>query len=152
MTHIRSTDTQFEGVFQELLKRGKMDMKTVTPIVEGIIEEIQTSGDAALFEHIARFDRWEPTTAAALQIDTKAMQEAYDALDAPLKSALHVAYERIKAYHEKQLPRSWMSYFFFKNLDVLIHANLGIGSRRGCFCAKKLDLRFPFVEFCLDFF
>ncbi len=35
------------------------------------------------------------------------MRAAYDALDDTLKQALHLAYERIRSYHEKQLPKSW---------------------------------------------
>jgi len=38
------------------------------------------------------------------------MEKAYEELDAKLKDALHVAYERIKSFHEKQLPKSWMYY------------------------------------------
>ncbi|MBE0496202.1 MAG: histidinol dehydrogenase [Campylobacterales bacterium] len=110
MNCISSSAPEFSQVFQTLLGRGKMDMRTVTPVVQTIIEEIQARGDEALGEHIARFDKWSPSAPSHMRIDTNAMKEAYEALEAPLKSALHVAYERIRTYHQKQLPKSWMTY------------------------------------------
>lgn len=107
MTIIRSNDAAFGEVFQELLGRGKMDMEHVSSIVKGIIDEIRAEKDSALVRHIAKFDRWNPSCGEELRIDPAEMKEAYDALNPELKSALHLAYDRIRAYHEKQLPKSW---------------------------------------------
>jgi len=38
------------------------------------------------------------------------MAMAYEALNDQVKDALHLAYERIKAYHEKLMPKSWFDY------------------------------------------
>ena len=38
------------------------------------------------------------------------MKEAYEALEPKLKESLHLAYDRIKAYHEKLMPKSWIEY------------------------------------------
>ncbi len=38
------------------------------------------------------------------------MKKAYETLDESLKKSLHIAYERIKTYHEKQLPKSWIDF------------------------------------------
>ena len=107
MVKITTTDTRFEEVFAELLNRGKMDMEHVSSIVKTIIDEIRTDKDGALLAHIAKFDRWNPTSGCELKITTDDMKKAYDELDKTLKDALHLAYDRIRAYHEKQLPRSW---------------------------------------------
>ncbi len=117
MKIIESSSADFEAEFGALLGRGKMDIAKVTGIVGGIIEEIQTRGNSALKEHIAKFDNWEAKSDDALKIDTLAMQEAYESMDASLKDALHLAYDRIKAYHDKQLPKSWLD--FEKNGNVL---------------------------------
>ena len=61
-------------------------------------------------EHIAKFDGWEPKSPADLAIDPERMKEAYDSLDPKLKEALHLAYDRIEAYHKKQLPKSWIDF------------------------------------------
>jgi len=107
MVKITTTDSRFEEVFAELLNRGKMDMEHVSSIVKTIIDEIRTDKDGALLAHIAKFDRWNPTSGNELKITTDDMKKAYDELDKTLKDALHLAYDRIRAYHEKQLPRSW---------------------------------------------
>lgn len=104
---INSNDTAFGEVFQELLGRGKMDMEHVSSIVKGIIDEIRAEKNSALIRHISKFDRWNPENADELRIDPADMKKAYDALNPELKSALHLAYDRIRAYHEKQLPKSW---------------------------------------------
>lgn len=107
MMIINSNDTAFGEVFQELLGRGKMDMEHVSSIVKGIIDEIRAEKNSALIRHISKFDRWNPENADELRIDPADMKKAYDALSPELKSALHLAYDRIRAYHEKQLPKSW---------------------------------------------
>ncbi len=107
MTLIHTNEPNFKSVFDELLGRGKMDMEHVSSIVNGLIGEIRTQGDEALMAHIAKFDRWNPASGAELRIDSADMKRAYDALDPQLKSSLHLAYDRIRTYHEKQLPKSW---------------------------------------------
>lgn len=107
MTILSTADAAFGAAFEELLGRGKMDMEHVSAIVGGIISEIKTEKNSALKRHIAKFDNWTPQTDEELKIDTALMKEAYEALDENLKAALHLSYDRIKAYHEKQLPKSW---------------------------------------------
>lgn len=107
MTLITTNDSRFPAVFEELLGRGKMDMEHVSAIVKNIIDEIRSEKDGALIRHIEKFDRWSPAQGSDLKIDPATMKEAYEALDPKLKSSLHLAYDRIRAYHEKQLPKSW---------------------------------------------
>lgn len=107
MTLIHTNEPNFKSVFSELLGRGKMDMEHVSAIVKGLIDEIRADDDAALMGHIAKFDRWNPSSSAELRIDVAEMKRAYEALDPTLKASLHLAYDRIRSYHEKQLPKSW---------------------------------------------
>ncbi len=105
-----SGDEHFAESFDELLARGAMDMDNVTGVVSSLLREIREEGNAALKRHIGRFDRWEPASDEDLQIDPARMAEAYEAISPELRDALHLAYERIKAYHEKLLPKSWIEY------------------------------------------
>jgi len=107
MIFIKSNENDFEQKFQELLGRGKMDIAHVSAIVSGIIDEIKTDKNRALFSHIAKFDNWQPKSDEDLKISTESMHQAYDNLDEKLKNSLHLAYDRIKIYHEKQKPKSW---------------------------------------------
>ena len=103
-----SSDDTFEANFNELLERGKMDIDGVTGIVSGLLKEIQTEGNRALKAQIARFDRWEPQDDSELMVSTEEMAKAYENIDSKLRDALHLAYERIEAYHQKLMPKTWM--------------------------------------------
>lgn len=107
MTRTKTSDSDFDIIFDELLNRGKMDMEHVSGIVKTIIDDIRANKDDALIAHITKFDRWSPKNGSELKINPDDMKNAYDELEPTLKSALHLAYDRICAYHEKQLPRSW---------------------------------------------
>ena len=103
-----SGDDTFEANFAELLERGKMDIEGVTSIVSGLLKEIQTEGNKAVKSQIAKFDRWEPESDEALLVSTDDMAKAYDNIDAVLRDALHLAYDRIESYHQKLMPKTWM--------------------------------------------
>jgi len=107
MIFVNVNDAHFKADFEELLGRGKMDMAHVSQIVGGIIEEIKQEKNTALKEHIKKFDKWTPLHDDDLKISTQSMQIAYDSIDKNLRDALHLAYDRIKAYHQKQKPKSW---------------------------------------------
>ncbi len=107
MIFTNTNASDFDAKFEELQARSKMDIEHVSSIVKGIIDEIKTDGDTALSAHISKFDKWTPENGSALRIKTEDMEKAYGNIDAKLKESLHVAYNRIKVYHEKQLPKSW---------------------------------------------
>ncbi|HUH41774.1 MAG: histidinol dehydrogenase [Sulfurimonas sp.] len=107
MIFTTSKSVSFKAEFKELLNRGKMDMAHVSATVGSIIDDIKNNKNKALKEHIAKFDKWTPKSDLDLKISTESMSKAYENLDKNLKSALHLSYDRIKAYHEKQKPRSW---------------------------------------------
>ena len=110
MKQIKTSDNDFKERFNELLKRGHMDMDNVSKIVLNIISEIKKDGNEALKAHIEKFDKWTPQKDEDLQIATSDMKKAYDNLDEDLKNALQLAYKRIKTYHEKQKPNSWLDF------------------------------------------
>ncbi len=107
MKIIQSSSSDFASEFRELLERGKMDIENVSQIVSGLLKEIQNDGNSALKSQIARFDRWEPKEDSELQVDPADMERAYNSIDEELKKALHLSYDRIKAYHEKLMPKTW---------------------------------------------
>jgi histidinol dehydrogenase len=106
----KTNDDGFKKEFDELLRRGHMDMDNVSKIVSGIIAEIKTEGNEALKRHIEKFDKWHTQNDASLEVSTDAMRKAYDALEPKLREALELAYKRIYAYHEKLMPKSWLDF------------------------------------------
>lgn len=110
MRIINTKNSSFQKDFEEILQRAKSDIKDVSKIVSNIIDEIVEKKDEALKEHIEKFDKWSVKSSSDLIISQDSMKKAYDNLDKNLKESLHEAYERIKAYHEKQLPKSWLDF------------------------------------------
>ena len=107
MIFTNTNESKFSSEFDELLSRGKMDMEHVGNIVGGIIQEIKTDKNEALKKHISKFDNWTPKSDEDLKISTESMALAYEKIDVKLRDALHLAYDRIKTYHQKQKPKSW---------------------------------------------
>lgn len=110
MKIINTKDVNFKAQFDEILIRAKTDIKGVSSIVMGIIDEIMIEGNTALKRHIEKFDKWEVKQDSDLMIDPADMKKAYENIDEELRDALHIAYNRIKTYHEKQLPKSWIDF------------------------------------------
>lgn len=110
MKIINTKDSNFKEEFDGILARAKSDIKGVSSIVTGIIDEIVEEGNEALKRHIEKFDKWEVKDDSDLMISQDEMKKAYDNIDDKLRAALHTAYDRIKAYHEKQLPKSWLDF------------------------------------------
>jgi len=117
MKIINTSDSNFKDEFDGILARAKSDIKGVSSIVMNIIDEIVEEGNEALKRHIEKFDKWEVKSDEDLMISQEEMKKAYENIDDNLKAALHTAYDRIKAYHEKQLPKSWLD--FEKNGTIL---------------------------------
>jgi len=110
MKIIYTQDKSFNEEFNTLLGRAKVDIKKVSGIVTNIIDEIVQDGDEAIKKHIAKFDSWTVEDDKDLFVDIEDMKKAYENLDQDLKKSLHLAYDRIKTYHEKQLPKSWLDF------------------------------------------
>ncbi|KIM04619.1 MAG: histidinol dehydrogenase [Sulfurovum sp. AS07-7] len=108
MKIVKTSDANFKNEFEELLLRGKMDIEGVTAIVSSLLNDIRTNKNSALKAQIARFDRWEPKDDSELLVNADDMKRAYGNIDSDLRNAMRLAYDRIKAYHEKLLPKTWM--------------------------------------------
>jgi histidinol dehydrogenase len=80
---------------------------TVESRVRSILQEVKSTGDAALLDCTQRFDRWTPASAAALEISHTEMAAALASLAPDLRAALEAAATRIRRYHEKQVQSSW---------------------------------------------
>ncbi|MCH2164800.1 MAG: histidinol dehydrogenase [Marinovum sp.] len=105
---LSSDAPDFEAQFQTLLSAKREDSPDVDVVVADIIADVRARGDAAVLELTERFDR------LALEAEGLAFSaEEVDAFIAKVnpeeRRALELAAERIRAYHERQLPenQSW---------------------------------------------
>lgn len=130
MKIIRSCEATFKEEFNTLLERGKMDIKSVEGIVGGILDEIKSDQNSALKRHIGKFDKWKVEADSDLQIDQESMKMAYEAIDSKLKAALHLAYDRIFAFHKKQLPKTWLD---FEDSGIVLGQKVSAVDRAGLY-------------------
>ncbi len=105
---LHTQDSGFECAFKEILARGKMDIKEVSVKVQALLDEIKDEGVNALLRHVSAFDGWNPKNLEDLLIPSELCKKAYDVLDKDTKTALHSAFDRIYAFHEKQKEKTWI--------------------------------------------
>lgn len=104
---LQSSSTTFEADLSALLAFESAQDPQLEVRVRTILADVKARGDAALIETTAKFDRWTPSSAAALEIDQATLQHALNTLDKSVRAALETAAERIRRYHERQLQPSW---------------------------------------------
>ena len=97
-------DPDFEARFTALLSMKREDAPDVDEAVAAIIADVRARGDAAVIELTERFDRLRlsPDTLAFSQAE---IDTAFDSVPATERDALERAAARIRAYHERQIPK-----------------------------------------------
>ncbi|WP_120632172.1 histidinol dehydrogenase [Ruegeria sp. EL01] len=98
-----TTSPDFEAAFQALLTAKREDSPDVDAVVVQIIEDVRGRGDAAVIELTAKFDRLE-LTPDNLAFSKSEIADAVANVSAQDRAALELAADRIRAYHEKQMP------------------------------------------------
>ncbi|MCH9758223.1 MAG: histidinol dehydrogenase [Proteobacteria bacterium] len=101
----RNSDT-FGAQLQTLLLP-PADDALVRQRVRAILDDIEQRGDAALLELSARFDNFSPATAADFEVPAATLAAAKEQIPAQLCADLQLAAERLRDYHQRQLPKNW---------------------------------------------
>ena len=104
---LHSSSATFNAQLSALLAFESAQDPQLEQRVRDILLDVKTRGDAALLETTAKFDRWTPASASALEVDGATMQSALTGLDQTVRAALETAAARIRSYHERQLQPSW---------------------------------------------
>ncbi|HET9070040.1 MAG TPA: histidinol dehydrogenase, partial [Amaricoccus sp.] len=98
-----TSDPDFERRFAALLEEKREADAGVDAEVAAILGEVAARGDAALIEMTERWDRLR-LTPATLAFAPEEIDAAVAAVAAEDRAALELAAERIRAYHERQVP------------------------------------------------
>ena len=98
-----TSDADFEASFAALLSAKREDSPDVDATVADIIADVRSRGDAALIDLTAKFDRLE-LSADKLAISEAEVTAAIAGVPAAERAALELAADRIRAYHERQMP------------------------------------------------
>ena len=104
---LATTDADFSAQLQTLLAWESVSDDQVQGTVDAIIRDLRSRGDAALLDYTRRFDRWEPASAADLEIPPARLAQAWEAIPAVQRAALETAAGRIRAYAEHQALSGW---------------------------------------------
>lgn len=99
-----TSDADFDAAFDALLSAKREDSPDVDAIVAGIIDDVRQRGDDAVIELTAKFDRLELTT-DTLAISSAEVDAAIATVSKAEAEALELAADRIRAYHERQMPQ-----------------------------------------------
>ena len=100
---LNTADAGFEEQLRTLLAAREQAGEGVREQVAEIIARVRREGDAALTALTQRFDRW-PATEEGLALPREALEEAKARVAPDVLAALELAAERIRAYHERQVP------------------------------------------------
>lgn len=98
-----SSKADFAEKFEGLLGQKRETSADVRDTVAGIIADVQTRGDAALIELTQKFDRFD-VGQKGLTIGAGEIDAAWATVSDEVKEALQIAADRIRAFHDKQLP------------------------------------------------
>ena len=104
---LNNRDAEFNNLLSKLLHRDAQEQRNIDDQVEAIISQVRSSGDQALQELTEKFDGYAVATAEELEVPKQKLEQATANIDADKFSALTLAAERVKNYHEQQLQDSW---------------------------------------------
>ena len=102
-----SSDTNFAHDLKALLHVDAAQDESIERTVAEILARVRSDGDAAVLEYTKRFDTVDVQRVADLEISRSELQAALAGLPAQQRSALEAAAQRITAYHQHQLAKSW---------------------------------------------
>jgi histidinol dehydrogenase len=107
---VRRLDTSFPGcdaALAELVAFEAAQDAGIDAAVAAIVDAVRARGDAAVLDYTKRFDKLTARRVADLEIAPSELAAAFAALDPTLRDALTAAADRIRAFHEHQLGKSW---------------------------------------------
>lgn len=105
MRRLSTADDDFAKRFDRLVSERRESNQDVSRDVSGILKQVRDGGDKALEDFTQRFDNHSLTAdVSSWRIGPAQCEAAWETLDGDLRDALVLAADRIRAYHEAQLP------------------------------------------------
>ena len=110
---IRILSTQaadFDREFQAVLHWSETQDQAIEGRVTEILDAVRTQGDEAVLAFTQRFDQVDARQVSELELSQADLQAALASLPAVQREALEAAARRVRAYHERQLQASGLSW------------------------------------------
>jgi histidinol dehydrogenase len=114
-----SNAASFDAAFRALEERRIVQVQAVDRVVAEIVAAVRARGDDALLEYAARLDGLE-LTREELVLGPAEIAKGASELPEDDRRALETAASRIRRYHERSLPESWLDDNEHERLGQLI--------------------------------
>lgn len=139
-----------EATKARIMRRSQANIDDVVAIVEPIIEDVKTRGDAALVDYAKQFDGADITSIKATQEEFEAAEAA---LDDDLKAAIKHCADNVKTFHAEQMNRveePWMveiepGVFAGEQVNPIESVGLYVPRGKGAFPSALYMLAIPAV-------
>jgi histidinol dehydrogenase len=107
ITRLDASQSDFKQRLDDLLAWESVSDTRVAGVVDDIIHQVKTLGDAAVLEFTNKFDRRNAQAMSELVITAAQLKDSLTQITPEQRQALEVAAERIRSYHQHQLQASW---------------------------------------------
>lgn len=107
INRLDASQSEFNQQLDKLLAWESVSDNRVAAVVDDILHQVKTRGDAAVLEFTNKFDRRNAQTLADLIVSPARLQAALNEITPEQRTALETAAERIRSYHQHQLQSSW---------------------------------------------
>jgi histidinol dehydrogenase len=107
ITRLDASQSDFKQRLDALLAWDSVSDTRVAGVVDDIIQQVKTRGDAAVLEFTNKFDRRSAKSIADLVVTAEQLKHALTQISPEQRQALETAAERIRSYHQHQLQASW---------------------------------------------
>ncbi len=107
INRLDAEQADFAEALNKLLAWESVSDARVATVVDDILQQVRSRGDAAVLEYTNRFDRRSASAMSELVVSSAQLQDALGKITAEQRQALESAALRIRQYHEHQQQDSW---------------------------------------------
>jgi len=107
ITRLDASQSDFNQRLDQLLAWESVSDTRVAAVVDDILHQVKTRGDAAVVEFTNKFDRRSAQSINDFVVTSAELQHALTQISDEQRAALEIAAERIRSYHQHQLQSSW---------------------------------------------
>ncbi|MDE6882802.1 MAG: histidinol dehydrogenase [Lachnospiraceae bacterium] len=107
MKTIKLTEETRKDILNTLLKRSPDNYSDYENVVAGIISDVRSNGDQAVFAYTKKFDQWT-CSAENIRVTEAEIEEAFDSIEEAFVEVMRKSAANIEVFHRKQLRNSWI--------------------------------------------
>tara|TARA_B100000989_G_scaffold269414_1_gene224794 strand:- start:955 stop:2253 length:1299 start_codon:yes stop_codon:yes gene_type:complete len=102
---LETKSKNFDSEFQKVLKKRKSSNIEIEKVVQKILKDVKKNSDKAVIKYTKSLDNFNIDSFNQLKVTNIEINKAFRITSNQLINAIKVAYQRIKNYHKRQLPK-----------------------------------------------